>query len=262
MIGVGGVPLQKGREPENMEKIPAKSPRAPKMAAEPDGSMNNLYHSWSRAGSSTELRVIPDACADLIWFDDCELIFVGVDSGPRLVTTTEGKSTVGIRLKPGSLTALLNIPANELLDQQIPAVEIWPGACGRLESGLASASIERQSQLLLEFAGDQYRTPDFLIAEAAGLLIRNHGKVAVVADLLGLSERQLRRRVLESVGYGPKMLARVARLNVLKTTPGRSLAELAHFAGYSSQAHMSDEVRWLTGLSAVRFLEDSDSALL
>ena len=35
------------------------------------------------------------------------------------------------------------------------------------------------------------------------------------------------------------------------------LAERAAAAGYASQAHMSDDVRRLTGLTPVRFLEDA-----
>jgi AraC-like DNA-binding protein len=37
-----------------------------------------------------------------------------------------------------------------------------------------------------------------------------------------------------------------------------SLALRALEAGYASQAHMTDEVRRLTGLTPVRFLEDAE----
>jgi methylphosphotriester-DNA--protein-cysteine methyltransferase len=54
------------------------------------------------------------------------------------------------------------------------------------------------------------------------------------------------------------MLARVARLRRLIALPEEdSLAARAFDAGYASQAHMNDEVRRLTGLTPVRFLEDA-----
>jgi hypothetical protein len=71
---------------------------------------------------------------------------------------------------------------------------------------------------------------------------------------------------VDAVGYGPKMLGRVARLRRLiglssgAHSPSRvpqTLAERSVAAGYASQAHMSDEVRRLTGLTPVRFLEDA-----
>jgi methylphosphotriester-DNA--protein-cysteine methyltransferase len=77
-----------------------------------------------------------------------------------------------------------------------------------------------------------------------------------VASDLGVSERHLHRRVTAAVGYGPKTLARVARLRRLASLPDSPLADRAHAAGYASQAHMNDEVRRLTGLTPVRFLEE------
>jgi methylphosphotriester-DNA--protein-cysteine methyltransferase len=82
-------------------------------------------------------------------------------------------------------------------------------------------------------------------------------RVAGVAAQLGVGERRLHRRMLAAVGYGPKMLARVARLRRLIALPDEPLAARAFDAGYASQAHMNDEVRRLTGLTPVRFLEDA-----
>ena len=73
-----------------------------------------------------------------------------------------------------------------------------------------------------------------------------------------MSERHLHRRTVTAVGYGPKLLARVARLRRLVAVAGGSLASRAFEAGYASQAHMGDEVRRLTGLTPVRFLEDAE----
>jgi transcriptional regulator GlxA family with amidase domain len=70
-----------------------------------------------------------------------------------------------------------------------------------------------------------------------------------------VSERQLNRRMLTAVGYGPKLFARVARLRRLVELPVDWLAARALAAGYANQAHMSDEVRRLTGATPVRFLE-------
>jgi methylphosphotriester-DNA--protein-cysteine methyltransferase len=78
-----------------------------------------------------------------------------------------------------------------------------------------------------------------------------------VAAALGVSARGLHRRTRAAVGYGPKLLARVARLRRLIVADDSSLAARAFAAGYASQTHMSDEVRRLTGLTPVRFLEDA-----
>ena len=78
-----------------------------------------------------------------------------------------------------------------------------------------------------------------------------------MAPSLGVSQRQLHRRITAAVGYSPKVLARVARLRRLVAIQAETLADRAYTAGYTSQTHMNDEVRRLTGLTPVRFLEDA-----
>ena len=68
----------------------------------------------------------------------------------------------------------------------------------------------------------------------------------------GLSERQARRRFQEHVGYGPKTLQRILRMQrvlwlLSRPSPPRSLASLAQAAGYADQAHLTREMRELTG---------------
>jgi AraC-like DNA-binding protein len=80
--------------------------------------------------------------------------------------------------------------------------------------------------------------------------------VGVVAVELGVSARQLHRRISDAVGYGPKVLARVLRFRRLQALSPAPLAELALDAGYADQAHMTAEVTELAGVSPVRFLKD------
>ena len=87
-------------------------------------------------------------------------------------------------------------------------------------------------------------------------LDRPAARVTAVAADLGVSARQLQRRVSTAVGYGPKTLARVLRFRRLQSLPDGPLVERALDAGYADQAHMTAEVTALAGLSPVRFLKD------
>jgi len=95
------------------------------------------------------------------------------------------------------------------------------------------------------------------VMAAARRLCAHTARVGAVAAELGVGERRLHRRTLAAVGYGPKVLARVARLRRLVALGDGALAARALDAGYASQAHMTDEVRRLTGTTPVRFLEDA-----
>ena len=71
------------------------------------------------------------------------------------------------------------------------------------------------------------------------------------AGSVTVSERRLRRRFVQAVGYGPATYLRVTRFQravaLASRVPG--LAALAAAAGYADQAHLSRDCRALTGLT-------------
>jgi len=213
---------------------------------------------WENGGEQGRAhRVVPDGCVDLIWTTDCSLVIAGADTGPRIVELAAGSRASGIRLRPGAAGALLGLPASELRDLQVAASRIWGDQATRLGEALAGASSTRRLELLAEAIAQRRTAPDRVVAAAARPLADHTARVSTVAAELGIGERQLHRRMLAAVGYGPKMLARVARLRRLVALADEPLAARAYGAGYASQAHMSDEVRRLTGTTPVRFLEDA-----
>ncbi|MEV1005400.1 AraC family transcriptional regulator [Nonomuraea sp. NPDC050202] len=80
--------------------------------------------------------------------------------------------------------------------------------------------------------------------------------VAEVARDLGYSERQLHRRSLLAFGYAPKTLQRIVRFQhaLRLARAGTPLAEVAVTAGYSDQAHLSNDVKRLSGVQLSRLL--------
>ncbi|MGK3203278.1 helix-turn-helix domain-containing protein [Amycolatopsis sp. MEPSY49] len=106
------------------------------------------------------------------------------------------------------------------------------------------------------------------LAEATALLARGEaapGRIAQasspdlaairVEEPFAVSERRLRRRFVQAVGYGPATYLRVARFQraVALATRVSGLAALAVAAGYSDQAHLSRDCRALTGLTPRRY---------
>jgi len=202
-------------------------------------------------------RVVPDGCVDLFWQADGELVIAGADTGPRVAELPTGTCLSGIRLRPGAAGALLGLPACELRDRQVAAALVLGEQVEPLREALTGATPGRRLELLADAVARRVAAPDGLVAAAARRLAGRSVRVADVAAELGVGERQLHRRMVAAVGYGPKVLARVARLRRLVALANDSLASRALRAGYASQAHMSDEVRRLTGLTPVRFLEDA-----
>lgn len=219
---------------------------------------------WQRTTAAAGCaRILPDGCMDLIWCDG-ELLVAGPDTRAHLAVDRAGARYVGLRLGPGMGAAVLGVPAHELRDQRVPLAALWPSAevrrlAGRLEAPRAVAGVVSagaQACLLEGVAGERLRTappsaPGIRDIRAVAALLRGGRSVASTAHAVGLSERQLHRRCLAQVGYGPKTLARVLRLQraLDLARSGRPGAWVAVTAGYSDQAHLAREVKGLTGVT-------------
>jgi AraC-like DNA-binding protein len=212
-----------------------------------------------------EHRVLPDGWMDLLHTEGRPAMLAGPDTEAFPVQRTAGTTTVGLRLVPGAAAALLGLSAAELRDRRAPLVELWGDTARRLEESLAAARSPEERFLALEAAVLE-RLPaagplDRAIAAAAARLrLRPATGVGELGGGLGLSERQLRRRFLAAVGYGPKVFARVARFQRLLALAERrppawgDLAGLALEAGYADQAHMTAECARLAAVPPARLL--------
>ena len=211
---------------------------------------------WEQAtATGQEQRIVPDACVDLIWAGD-RLSIAGPDTRPRVATLAPGSRLVGVRLRPGTAGAVLGLPASELCDVSPDAADVLGrDVAAALLEALAAGS-DPHDLLLRAVHLRGGGAPDPLVSAAVAALGRPRARVAAVAAELGVSARQLQRRVTDAVGYGPKVLARVLRFRRLQALPAAPLAELALDAGYADQAHMTAEVTRLAGTSPVRFLKD------
>ena len=224
---------------------------------------------WSQAIGAGEAahrqRVLPDGCADLVWIGAAPAVVAGPATGPVTVPLAPGSIVVGVRLRPGA-AAVLGPPASALANRDTPLGDIW-GADPLSERIAEPASVE--ARLAAAEAGLAARLadaepPDPGIVAATRWLARHPaGRIAELTALLDTGPRQLHRRFTAAVGYGPKTLQRVLRLQRALALAARSpsLAGLAADAGYADQAHMSREVQALTGQSPGALLRRPQSAL-
>jgi AraC-like DNA-binding protein len=220
----------------------------------------------SRTGAEPEMgRVLPDGCVDVIWVDERSPFVAGPMTAAIETRSGPESEFVGVRLRPGVAHRLLGVNASDLRDRQIPLRELWPGGLAldwadvMAREGLASrlAAVSEVVTKRLEAVDDGDR---FVARAAAWLACHPLAGVAELNSLSRLSERQMRRQFHLAVGYGPKQLQRILRLQYLlwlasrQQSPRLDLARLAIAAGYADQPHMTREVRVLTGLSPGQLL--------
>ena len=213
---------------------------------------------WRRTAdaASTPGLILPDGCMDLLW-DGARLFVAGPDTTARWHQTPEGVSYTAIRFSGGTGPALLGVPAHEVRDQTPDLDQLWPsGEVRRLVEQVAAhpATLEtwvlgRAASLRIDPLGSRV------------LKMANAGTpVAVMADHLGLSTRQLHRRCLPVFGYGPRRLTRILRMGraLERARAGMPLAQVAATCRYADQAHFCREVRTLTKTTPARLVQKLD----
>lgn len=207
-------------------------------------------------------RVLPDGCMDLVW-DGSGVVVAGPDTTSVLMTRTPRARFAGIRFRPGFAPRILGVPASELLDARIEARALLGSRADPVEEGVVRSPSLRAAARELEAAVAGWmpasREADGLLEAALSRLCRQPSTTSVgsLAGALGVTERRLLRHFTAGVGYGPKMLHRILRLQRFVALGARrhgGLAELAIEAGYADQAHLTRDCRQLAGATPTHFL--------
>jgi AraC-like DNA-binding protein len=197
---------------------------------------------------------------------------VGPLTGPEIEVIPAHTTIVGVRFHPGTAPPLPAV-LDDLVDQRLGLAELWGGPVDRLGEAMARAETPQralaalQAHLVQEFRAAARVDP--LVREAVRALMPWHPvNIDTLATHLALSASQLRRRCLQAVGVGPKVLQRTLRFQGFlalaqagATAAGRrgadGMAGLAIDVGYADQAHLSRECLRLTGLTPRQLLGGS-----
>lgn len=201
---------------------------------------------WAERSSRDE-PLLPDAAVELVW-SGTGLFVRGADTRPHAVGSFPERTFVVVRFRPGAGAGVLGLHGTELADARVGVSALW--GCGemeRLESRLAACTSAAQAAELLEdiVAARVSEPPDPAVEAVVAALRSPNVRVAALADRIGVSERQLRRRCTAALGYGPKTLGCILRFQRFRAMAaartGVGLAELAAEAGCADQPHLTRE---------------------
>jgi AraC-like DNA-binding protein len=200
------------------------------------------------AVADASARILPDGGVDLLWHHE-RLWVAGPDRRARTAALIAGQRSCGVRLRPGAARGVLGWSGERLIDAVVPAAIVLGDEARSLESVLEAAAPPERPRLLTAWTERRAaRRPgaDPVVAATVAALERSPStRIAAIARATGYSERQLRRRVLADVGYAPKLLGRVLRLQralaLANAHPDWSIADVAHVCGYADQAHLAQD---------------------
>jgi hypothetical protein len=215
---------------------------------------------WAGAAQGKPEGVLPDGCVDIVWAPGSQPWIAGPDTAARPSALPSGTALAGIRFLSGVAAQILGTPVSQLTDRSVPLSDLWPREAARsLQEELDGARGDAQIVAAFEQATlrRDWPPPDPAVRLT---VLEIQRRVALGTNCCGrswnlpISGRQLRRRFVAAVGYGPKRFERIMRFQRflrLADTLGRGqgLATLAAEAGYADQAHLSRECASLAGSS-------------
>lgn len=229
-----------------------------------------VEHYWSvqwrlPAGASYRSSLVPVPQANLtVESGGCSRdgatgsgVFVtGVVSRSRFdVSLTGSGSVVGVKFRPGALTALTGVTATELCDRVLPASDLFAGA--DTLTGLspdAPEGVDRLDTFLLAMPRTESTELENLAVVIAVLEDSTPAMSAAdLADRCDMGLRSLQRLCRHYVGVGPQWLVARARVHAaisrLHAGDYDTLADLAVELGWFDQAHFGRDFTTLVGES-------------
>jgi AraC-like DNA-binding protein len=207
--------------------------------------------------AAKDYYVVPDGGVDILWTGE-SLCVAGPDTHPVLEPVRPGGRMVGVRFRPGAAYPWLGVPLSEILNARVPLAEFWKGDANEIADhafraphpGAVVAVLQRALLGRLATVGPADHQIAFLRTNALTKPDDSKaGGLKALSRCIGISERSLRRRCVDTFGYGFKTLQRILRFQrlfrLIALTTRLDLADLATEAGFADQAHMSREVRRL-----------------
>ena len=152
--------------------------------------------------------------------------------------------------------------AVEHVDTELPYADVRPDLAAPLESRLArtTTSADALGVFVNFLRARRDAQPRVATLLTAGMESLRHGtgqpRVAELAARLGVSDRHLRRLMMDETGISPRHFARIQRFHALlrsaDAAPRPAWAALAFRHGYADQPHLIREVQDLAGVTPAR----------
>jgi AraC-like DNA-binding protein len=223
----------------------------------------DCYWTFTVERPSVELRIIPDGRIDLIFdLDTGEAFIAGPNQRPFDVRHERQTRLLGATMSPEIASAALETEIGAI-GGEWRALDSVLGPFARQLAGriVAGESDAARLAVLETFLLARIGAVDRRVSRAVAGIARSNGRIGVAALSRdsGASPRNLTRLFDRWVGLPPKTFARIARaqeaLRRLQETPAPNFKTLAAELGFADQAHMSRELKKITGVQPSQMSE-------
>lgn len=245
--------------------------------APPPDLAHAVEASWIHQTADVRLtthRVVPDAAVSLCFMGPraadgsaggARLRIIGPVSQPHAFAPPPGHRMDSVRIKLEWCRLLLGVAPWEHVDAEPLYSDVRSDLAAPLEARLARTTSSLDAlRVLMDFLRARLsaqprrgRATGTLLMAVASLRHRTgQPRIAELAAKLGISDRHLRRLMIDETGVSPRQFARIQRLHALLRSADAAArpawAELAFRHGFADQPHLIREVQDLVGVTPAR----------
>lgn len=209
-------------------------------------------------------KILPDGFIDIIIETNQKAIkdirVSGMMTKYKQVVVNPQAEVLGVRLKPGSFHALTGVPASELKNSALPALDVLP----KFEQSFQDHFLEQETSvdkvcLFEHFLVNHFAKPqatfDELAKSVCMAIYASYQSIDFmeVARQYHIGLRQLERRFKKAVGVTMKEYQAIVRfcqtLESISQNNRKSLLHIAFDHGYYDHAHLTKEISRMAGVA-------------
>jgi len=201
----------------------------------------------------------PPRCWDAVdgWHSQARTLFAAQRVIAVRLEANGPVDCIGVRLRPAASNAFFAATAARLRDRIVDLASLDARFSRSLAIAARKFAAGREPALWKMLGERLSRGPDPRIAAAVARIESSAGRarIAGLARISSLSMRGFQVRFRAEVGLTPKEFARLTRLQatlLALDSPDSSIAAVATDSGFADQAHVTRELRRVTGLTPAR----------
>ena len=215
-------------------------------------------------GKPVKYKLLAEGFPGLIFFFNSQYGAINGQTTEHKEFSILGKfKMMGVYLHPYALSLLFNLPAKELIHQQVTLDTLGGEAFKELQERLFEAPTDEQRiSVMISFLHDKLKRATSThgrFQACVQYVISQGGNVGLdtLSQLAGISSRQLERRFKEEAGFSPKLFSRLVRfqasLRLATANTLSTMTDIGYAAGYFDQSHFIREFKEFSGISPKQY---------